>query len=733
VVDRVGFRGGALAGVLLLTFAYTSVLYHVTDVVGGAALLILVVVGALALATGLGQVLRVRTALAIAVLLAVGGTAVYFLSIPTSQLALLTVDRILSDVVALATGLSVLRLTAADVWALSFTPGPVFLSWYLAVRGRYVAGVAVGGTALGVLVLTGDAGVITTLVGVVGAAVAVGLGELHRDGGTVAQVDTLAVVLATMLVLTATVSVVPGSAARPLVPDRGASTVEANLVSAEDRIEVLGSIRLSPKVRFTVESPRESYWQTAAYDRYTSSGWVRTGDTEPYQGRRADPPGADLRVDQEVTAETPLDSLPAAWKPVAVSGRIETDTEISPQGGLRPGRTIDRGERYTVESRVPQYTTEQLRRAGTDYPDRVAEQYTQLPASISDRVRQRAAEVAGNDTTPYEKAVNVERYLESEKTYSLAVERPEGEVTDAFLFEMDAGYCTYYATAMVTMLRSEGVPARFVVGYTPGQQVEQNEYVVRGLDSHAWVQVYFPEVGWVDFDPTPSDPRQTAERTRLTEARENNETGVDVDDSEEGTWTPTPEPGETTTTTADDDNVTVNRTDGTPPELPAGVRSLEQGRNGSLAGNVTSTPAGGGGVSLPSLPDRETLGFMLVAVVGLAAGARRTGLTRRAAGSVWLRYQGARSDPTADAERAFSRLERLLSARYRPRRPGETPRQYVDALRVRGVDERAVTVAGVYERATYGHGVSREEVEEAIDHVDAMVWEETPLVGRLFT
>lgn len=72
---------------------------------------------------------------------------------------------------------------------------------------------------------------------------------------------------------------------------------------------------------------------------------------------------------------------------------------------------------------------------------------------------------------------------------------------------MDAGYCTYYATTMVTMLRSQGVPARFVVGYTTGEQVGDDRYRVRGLNSHAWVQVYFPDVGWVRFDPTPAGPR----------------------------------------------------------------------------------------------------------------------------------------------------------------------------------------------------------------------------------
>jgi len=732
LIDAVGYRGLALGGVLVLTFAYTSVFYHVTDVVGGTGLMVLVVLAMLALATALGEVLRERTALALGVGLVVLGAVVYFSSIPSSQLALITVDRLLGDAIALMTGLSVLRLTAANVWALAVTPAPVFVSWYFAIRGRWIGAVGVGGLALGFLVLTGDAGQVATLIGVVGAAAAVGFGTLAEHGGTEAQVDTIVIVVASMLVLSATLSVVPaGTSGEPLLPNRGTSTVEASLVSADDRISILGSIRLSPKVRFTVRSSEERYWQTAAYDRYTSDGWVRTGDTEPYDGRLASPPGSFRRVDQTVTAEGQLDVLPAAWKPVEVSDDVASSTRISPQGGIRPGTTLAAGDSYEVQSRVPQYTTAQLRRAGTDYPDEVAG-YLQLPASVTDRVRQAADEVAGGETNPYDKAVAVERFLEANKRYSLTVERPDGGIADSFLFEMDAGYCTYYATTMVVMLRSQGVPARFVVGYTPGQQVDDDRYVVRGLDSHAWVQVYFPDVGWVNFDPTPSGPRLSAENTRLTEARENSEAGVDVPSSSDSSLTPTPNAPELA-------SQTTNGTPGDPfaPETTAGPTGNNStvpgnlGPNGIQTGGGTTGEGTGGGFELPEPPSREELGFMLVVLVGLAAGARRTGVSEAVAEALWLRVQRRRGDPEGDVEQAFARLEALLRRRYRPRRDGETPRAYLRSLAARGLDDRAQTVGELYERARYGDGVSRSQAERAVSLVDAMVWESTPLLGRL--
>jgi transglutaminase-like putative cysteine protease len=625
----------------------------------------------------------------------------------------------------------VLRLTAADVWALAVAPGPVFLSWYLAMRERYAWSVAVGGTALGLFVLTGDAGTTTTLVGVLGAGTALGLGTLDRYGATVAQLDTLVAVLAAMVVLAATLSVVPGGAAQPLLPDRGSPTVEASLVDSPDRIEVLGSIRLSPKVRYTVEADERQYWQTASYDRYTGDGWVRSGNTEPYRGRLDGPPGASRRLTQTVTPESTVSSMPAAWKPVSVSGPGAERVEVTQQGFLRPAGSLTAGESYTVRSRVPQYTSEQLRRAGSDYPDVVRERYLQLPGDTPTRVREKAAEIAGGQDNAYDKAVAIEQWLEENKRYSLTVERPTGDVADAFLFEMDAGYCTYYATTMVTLLRSQGVPARFVVGYTPGEQVSDGEYVVRGLDSHAWVEVYFPDVGWVRFDPTPSGPRETAERTRLTEARQNGEEGIDTDRTEPdagGTPEITPvQPGNQSLNNSSQSDAVRRNVEGTPQDLNAtplpGVADAVSG------GEATDEEEG---FSLPELPPRETLGFGAVALVGFAAGARRLGLTAWLARELRLRYQRQTDDPEADVARAFERLERLLERRYRPRRPSETPRAYVDRLtRGHGADDRIARVAELYERSRYGPGVSADEAAGAVALVDDMVWEATPIVGSL--
>jgi transglutaminase-like putative cysteine protease len=707
------YRLVALVALGLLTAAYGSVFYHVTDVVGGSELMLATLVGASALGLGAGRLLRERTALLLTVLFLSGGAVVYLLSVPASQRALLSVDRLASDSVALLTGLSVLRLTAANVWALSVVPAPAFLSWYLLGRGRYVPSVAVGGSLLGLVVLTGDAGTVATLVGVVGAAAVVGFGTLARHGGTAAQVDRLAILLAAMILVSATLSTVPATRSNPVLPERTTPTGQASLVDAGDRMEVVGTMRLSPKVQFTVESPEGTYMTTATYDRYTGSGWVRSGDTDPYVGRLRAPPGETRDLRQTVTAETELGSMPAAWRPATVGGLSTSRVRVTDQGTVRPAGTLDPGESYTVTSRVSAADADDLRRAGTDYPDRIADRYTRLPDSTPDRVGERTAEVTADAETPYQKAVAVERHLESTKEYSLTVDRPEGNIADAFLFEMTAGYCTYYATTMVAMLRSEGVPARFVTGYTPGERVDDDERVVRGFDSHAWVQVYVPDVGWVQFDPTPADPRDAAESSRLSEARQIDETGVDTNDSFARTPVSTAEGG------GDGANTTP-----TPGANASDAANLSDAAGNPGPGPDPTVPTGGG----PSLPSTETLALVGVAVVGLGATIRRTGADRRALRAVWLRRRGPRRDPDADAVRAFDRLAYLLERQERPRRPAETPRAFVESVTT---DDRARRILDAYERARYGDGVDRATADTATDAVGELVRERT-LPARLF-
>jgi hypothetical protein len=122
------------------------------------------------------------------------------------------------------------------------------------------------------------------------------------------------------------------------------------------------------------------------------------------------------------------------------------------------------------------------------------------------RVSALAQEVTRTSTTPYEKVQAIERHLQQNYQYSLDVgTSPQTNPVEEFLFIRKTGYCEHYATAMVLMLRSIGIPARLVTGFLPGEWNDfGNYYSVRQQDAHAWVEVFFPRSGWLTFDPTPS-------------------------------------------------------------------------------------------------------------------------------------------------------------------------------------------------------------------------------------
>jgi protein-glutamine gamma-glutamyltransferase len=100
----------------------------------------------------------------------------------------------------------------------------------------------------------------------------------------------------------------------------------------------------------------------------------------------------------------------------------------------------------------------------------------------------------------------VEDYLQKEGRYQYSTEvgTPGIEPLMEFLFHTHKGYCQHFAGAAALLLRVAGVPTRVVVGFATGEQLDNHTWAVRDEDAHAWIEVYFPGVGWVPFNPTPS-------------------------------------------------------------------------------------------------------------------------------------------------------------------------------------------------------------------------------------
>jgi hypothetical protein len=255
-----------------------------------------------------------------------------------------------------------------------------------------------------------------------------------------------------------------------------------------------------------VPMPPLRYWRERTYDVYTGHGW----DSSPRTSQKV---GAGVAWSQPVFPHTVLtqtfslqDDIPgllfAVNEPVAVSLPYEVVT----RGDRDLSALAAAAREYTVVSHVPNPTLDQLRAAEQAYPDWVSDRYLALPG-IPERVRQKAREIVAEAgaTTRYDMARAIESYLRQYE-YDLDVEPPplDADIVDYFVFTAQRGYCDYSATAMTVMLRAVGVAARYASGFGMGTyDFAEEAYVVIGTNAHAWTEVYFPGLGWVEFEPTP--------------------------------------------------------------------------------------------------------------------------------------------------------------------------------------------------------------------------------------
>jgi hypothetical protein len=159
---------------------------------------------------------------------------------------------------------------------------------------------------------------------------------------------------------------------------------------------------------------------------------------------------------------------------------------------------------YEARSVLPTPPAEALRQAGSDYSASVRETYLQLP-KLDPRIPELAEQITARAENPYDKARALEGYLRSHYGYTLDLTGPPPPDPLAyFLFQKRAGHCEYFAAAMTVMLRSVGIPARYVNGFLTGEYNDVGgDFIVRASDAHSWVEVFFPSYGWMTFDPTP--------------------------------------------------------------------------------------------------------------------------------------------------------------------------------------------------------------------------------------
>jgi transglutaminase-like putative cysteine protease len=211
------------------------------------------------------------------------------------------------------------------------------------------------------------------------------------------------------------------------------------------------------------------------------------------------------------------DAVFVAPRPEMLRGRFANESErvgvprnrtyllLDKTGSLSNPFHNDIKVRYEGVSLLPIIPPAQLRKSSTIYPDEIRDLYLQVP-QLDPRIKQLAEKIVEKSHNEYDRAANIELYLQSHYGYTLDL---TGRKTDDplayFLFERREGHCEYFAAAMTVMLRDLGIPARYVGGFLPGEYNDLGgDYIIRASDAHAWVEAYFPGYGWITFDPTPA-------------------------------------------------------------------------------------------------------------------------------------------------------------------------------------------------------------------------------------
>ncbi|HEX8354194.1 MAG TPA: DUF3488 and transglutaminase-like domain-containing protein [Pyrinomonadaceae bacterium] len=482
------------------------------------------------------------------------------------------------------------------------------------------------------------------------------------------------------------------------------------------RVRVEGSARAeAPALR----------WRGVALDRFDGRNWAQSDAAAGYPdfdgnlfklGTTEDITRLTTQTFFVEAVDTPV--IFAAPRALALQGAFPYVRRDRDDGLASRQHALERVT-YTVHSDTHEPPPERLRaefatRPAGNTPNlrRPLETYLQLPASLDTRVSSLAVLVAQQSgaRNAYDAARAVEAHLNrnaygGDYRYSLEMRAGGPDPLSDFLFNVRAGHCEYYATAMAVMMRTLGVPTRLVNGFQPGEyNAAADAYVVRQADAHSWVEVYFAaEDAWVAFDPTPSDGRPAGTSgTGLAGSLRR------YADAFELFWI--------------QHVVAYDR---------QGQRALARTLSSQISSYrlAASESADGLGTLFAALTDGR--GGGLAAALGAAASPFVFGpasLLLAGVGLLWLRRRGLLgfgrgAEGGTDAAAAavvefYERMTAALASRGLSRRPDETPLEFAEAV---GTPE-ALAITRAYNRVRFGArdltGAEAEEVARQLRRVE---------------
>ena len=296
----------------------------------------------------------------------------------------------------------------------------------------------------------------------------------------------------------------PGAQAEPLYETRGRgggdTTLISPLVDIRSRLTNRGNVEL-----FRVNADAAAYWRVTTLPEFDGRRFrLPRRSLERVDGDFGTADGRQIRQQIQVLS-LGGQLVPAAPDPFQASGysggtelglnlNRDTSTLVAPD-------EMKAGDLFTVVSAAPVLDKTALRASSvSNPPDPI---FTELPDDLPGSVEELARAVTAGAESPYDQAIALQSWFRSEFEYSLEVQSGHGSNAIESFLQQRVGYCEQFSATFAAMARTLGIPSRVAVGFTPGVQNAEGWYSVLGKNAHAWPELWFDEIGWVLFEPTP--------------------------------------------------------------------------------------------------------------------------------------------------------------------------------------------------------------------------------------
>lgn len=434
-----------------------------------------------------------------------------------------------------------------------------------------------------------------------------------------------------------------------------------------------GGFQMSDMPVFTASGDINGYWRGEAKNVYTGLGWEidapdETSSEAGLYNENIETEQQEVNIEMAESQGFDFAFYPGSF--LSIEEDIETSVDTwTTQAEFETGGEPASLTNYTVEYETADFPVEQMSAVtdNSEDPEEITEYFTQLPDDLPAEIQELAEDLTEEDDNRYAKARAVERYLRgpdfSYQTTNIPAPSEGGDYVSQFLFESRTGYCDNYSTSMAVLLRTLDIPTRWVKGFTEGDQApgNENQVEVTNENAHSWVEVYFPEVGWVPFEPTKGFSSE------FNYTYENNEASEEAPEIEEEE---------------------AEEEEAAPEEEEAAPETGEEGEE------EQDDTSGGAGIDwrLPLWP--------LLAAVVMLLGAGW--LFRRKLLGTYLLFKYRHMHSDAEFQSAYQALMRLLQTARVKRTAGETLREFAGRVNDIYGSSDMEHLTEKYERLYYG-------------------------------